>query len=211
MAPLGPLTGPFPGGSGEADTRAHPPVEPARDHDAHRTRTVPVPWSLTRLKRGDRVRRRRGAACSYTVPSRGARFGPMIAQAGGAAEGRLAMEIHSQVITATADRVAGLDRVGDEIAELSAHVEAATARLLDLIREFDARGAGTPASAPVPPGWAGVWGTSGYAMCARPAGSAVALRRPPTRRACRGPTRTASAGARRGCGRRASGRRGARG
>src|SRR5437660_4718381 len=33
-----------------------------------------------------------------------------------------------------------LDRVGDEIAELSAHLDAATARLLDLIREFDARG-----------------------------------------------------------------------
>jgi len=32
------------------------------------------------------------------------------------------------------------DRLGDEIAELSAHLEAATARLLDLIREFDARG-----------------------------------------------------------------------
>lgn len=30
-----------------------------------------------------------------------------------------------------------LDRLGDEIAELSAHLEAATARLLDLIREFD--------------------------------------------------------------------------
>ena len=29
-----------------------------------------------------------------------------------------------------------LDRLGDEIAELSAHLEAATARLLDLIREF---------------------------------------------------------------------------
>ena len=34
----------------------------------------------------------------------------------------------------------GLDRLGDEIAELSAHLDAATARLLDLIREFDARG-----------------------------------------------------------------------
>jgi hypothetical protein len=33
-----------------------------------------------------------------------------------------------------------LDRLGDEIAELSAHLEAATARLLRLIREFDARG-----------------------------------------------------------------------
>jgi hypothetical protein len=36
------------------------------------------------------------------------------------------------------DRLA-LDHLGDEIAELSAHLEAATARLLDLIREFDAR------------------------------------------------------------------------
>ncbi len=33
-----------------------------------------------------------------------------------------------------------LDQLGDEIAELSAHLDAATARLLDLIREFDARG-----------------------------------------------------------------------
>ena len=35
---------------------------------------------------------------------------------------------------------AELDHLGDKIAELSAHLEAATARLLDLIREFDARG-----------------------------------------------------------------------
>src|SRR5881396_1431634 len=35
---------------------------------------------------------------------------------------------------------AEVDRLGDEIAELSAHLDAATARLLDLIREFDARG-----------------------------------------------------------------------
>jgi len=33
-----------------------------------------------------------------------------------------------------------LERLGDQIAELSAHLDAATARLLDLIREFDARG-----------------------------------------------------------------------
>jgi len=32
-----------------------------------------------------------------------------------------------------------LDRLDNEIAELSAHLDAATARLLDLIREFDAR------------------------------------------------------------------------
>ncbi len=43
-----------------------------------------------------------------------------------------------------------LDRLGDAIAELSAHLDAATARLLDLIREFDARG-----------GWA-----NGFRSCA---------------------------------------------
>jgi 5-methylcytosine-specific restriction endonuclease McrA len=40
----------------------------------------------------------------------------------------------------TSPRVAELERLGDQIAELSAHLEAATARLLALIREFDARG-----------------------------------------------------------------------
>jgi len=34
---------------------------------------------------------------------------------------------------------AELERLGDQIAELAAHLDAATARLLDLIREFDAR------------------------------------------------------------------------
>ena len=37
------------------------------------------------------------------------------------------------------EREAELTRLGDEIAELSAHLDAATARLLELIREFDAR------------------------------------------------------------------------
>ncbi len=36
-------------------------------------------------------------------------------------------------------QILSLDQLGDEIAELSAHLDAATARLLDLIREFDAR------------------------------------------------------------------------
>jgi 5-methylcytosine-specific restriction endonuclease McrA len=40
----------------------------------------------------------------------------------------------------TPEPVAELERLGDQIAELSAHLEAAGARLLDLIREFDARG-----------------------------------------------------------------------
>ncbi len=46
------------------------------------------------------------------------------------------MQIHSLA----AHHVSELDRLGDEIAELSAHLDAATARLLTLIREFDARG-----------------------------------------------------------------------
>jgi len=50
------------------------------------------------------------------------------------------MEIHLPTIVAAPDRVTALDRLGDEIAELSAHLEAAAARLLDLIRAFDARG-----------------------------------------------------------------------
>jgi len=48
-------------------------------------------------------------------------------------------------------RVQELDRLGDEIAELSAHLDAATARLLALIREFDARGG---------------WGVQGARSCA---------------------------------------------
>ena len=50
------------------------------------------------------------------------------------------MQISALHIDATAEPVAEMDRLGDEIAELSAHLDAATGRLLDLIREFDARG-----------------------------------------------------------------------
>jgi hypothetical protein len=50
------------------------------------------------------------------------------------------MQIHSSDIHPIPNPVVELDRLGDAIAELSAHLEAATARLLDLIREFDARG-----------------------------------------------------------------------
>jgi hypothetical protein len=45
-----------------------------------------------------------------------------------------------ELCTPDTSTTAELDRLGDEIAELSAHLDAATARLLDLIREFDARG-----------------------------------------------------------------------
>src|SRR6266545_6569226 len=50
------------------------------------------------------------------------------------------MEIGPLHIDATSEPVAEMDRLGHEIAELSAHLDAATAHLLDLIREFDARG-----------------------------------------------------------------------
>jgi 5-methylcytosine-specific restriction endonuclease McrA len=50
------------------------------------------------------------------------------------------MQSFAPAIFPTPERVAALDRLGDEIAELSAHLDAATARLLVLIREFDARG-----------------------------------------------------------------------
>ncbi len=50
------------------------------------------------------------------------------------------MNNHSTEIATTVGPAAALDQLGDEIAELSAHLEAATARLLNLIREFDARG-----------------------------------------------------------------------
>jgi len=49
------------------------------------------------------------------------------------------MEIGPLHTVATPERISQIDQLGNQIAELSAHLEAATARLLDLIREFDAR------------------------------------------------------------------------
>src|SRR6266516_789084 len=60
------------------------------------------------------------------------------------------MHIHSPSVLGPQHPATELEQLGDEIAELSAHLEAATARLLDLIREFDASG-----------GW-----NSGFASCA---------------------------------------------
>ena len=50
------------------------------------------------------------------------------------------MDLRTLDVVATPEPVAALERLGDEIAELAAHLDAATARLLELIREFDARG-----------------------------------------------------------------------
>lgn len=50
------------------------------------------------------------------------------------------MDLDAPAFVPTPEHIAELDRLGDEIALLSAHLDAATARLLDLIREFDARG-----------------------------------------------------------------------
>jgi hypothetical protein len=60
------------------------------------------------------------------------------------------MESHVAPVRVSQHPFADLNRLGDEIAELSAHLDAATARLLALIREFDARG-----------GW-----NSGFRSCA---------------------------------------------
>ena len=49
------------------------------------------------------------------------------------------MDLCSYDAAPATENPADLDRLGDEIAELSAHLDAATAHLLDLIREFDAR------------------------------------------------------------------------
>lgn len=40
------------------------------------------------------------------------------------------MPISAQTVLATPEPIAALERLGDEIAELSAHLDAATARLL---------------------------------------------------------------------------------
>jgi hypothetical protein len=50
------------------------------------------------------------------------------------------MSIPTPIVSATPGPTVELDRLGDEIAELSAHLDAATSHLLALIREFDARG-----------------------------------------------------------------------
>ena len=50
------------------------------------------------------------------------------------------INVAAPTVVPTHPAVSDLDRLGDEIAELSAHVDAATARLLALIREFDAPG-----------------------------------------------------------------------
>jgi len=50
------------------------------------------------------------------------------------------MPTHAPTVLATPPHTAELERLGDQIAELSAHLDAASARLLGLLREFDARG-----------------------------------------------------------------------
>ncbi len=49
------------------------------------------------------------------------------------------MEMTRFCVMPTPEQIADTERLGDEIAALAAHLEAATARLLDLIREFDER------------------------------------------------------------------------
>jgi len=51
----------------------------------------------------------------------------------------MAMHLKDGVLQSVPWPPADLERLGEEIAELSAHLEAATAKLLAMIREFDAR------------------------------------------------------------------------
>src|SRR5712664_2238399 len=69
----------------------------------------------------------KNAGCSVIAPPGGSQAGPKLRCKVAPEQGGLVMETRS------------LDQLGDEIAELSAHLDAAIARLLDLIREFDAR------------------------------------------------------------------------
>src|SRR6266404_8478669 len=70
----------------------------------------------------------KNAGCSVIAPPGGSQAGPKLRCKVAPEQGVLVMETRS------------LDQLGDEIAKLSAHLDAATAHLLDLIREFDARG-----------------------------------------------------------------------
>jgi hypothetical protein len=98
--------------------------------------------------------------CARTVAARKNRTTPAIAPPGGfqgprksrvkVGARRIAMDIDGAAFVPTHPNNVELERLGDEIATLAAHLDAATARLLDLIREFDARGG---------------WG-NGFASCA---------------------------------------------
>src|SRR5215813_1217992 len=79
-------------------------------------------------------------APSRDLENRGLQFGTR----------RTVMDIDGPSVVPTHPNNVELERLGDQIAELAAHLDAATARLLDLIREFDERGG---------------WG-NGFASCA---------------------------------------------
>jgi len=66
---------------------------------------------------------------------------------------------------------ADLDRLGDEIAELSAHLDAATAQLWNLIRDSTPATAGTPAFARAPRGCRGASGSTPVPPASRPRGA----------------------------------------
>src|ERR1700694_4031183 len=74
------------------------------------------------------------------LPSRGFQAHPKPrCRVAPSARGTAPMDIGTLHVVATSEPVAELERLGEEIAELSANLDAATARLLELIREFDAR------------------------------------------------------------------------
>src|SRR5207247_164005 len=89
-------------------------------------------------RRGHIGREHRKNCHRITIASSdGSRAPPKLGYRVAPAQGGLVM---AHDTSAALEPTAALDRLGDEIAELSAHLDAATAQLLELIREFDARG-----------------------------------------------------------------------
>src|SRR5437899_5563123 len=82
---------------------------------------------------------RRVDAATAPFPAKNAGRGVITASEGCQVCSKLGCRV-AQAEGGLAMNTTDLDRLGDEIAELSANLDAATARLLDLIGEFDARG-----------------------------------------------------------------------
>lgn len=88
------------------------------------------------------------------------------------------MNIDGPCVVPTHPDCVELERLGDEIAKLAAHLDAAIARLLDLIREFDARGGWAMASARAPTGSPGVSDSSWAPLASTSAWHAPSARCP---------------------------------
>src|SRR5438876_8648034 len=98
-----------------------------------------MPFQRSAMARRGHIGREHRKNCHrITIASSdGSRAPPKLGYRVAPAQGGLVM---AHDTSAALEPTAALDRLGDEIAELSAHLDAATAQLLELIREFNARG-----------------------------------------------------------------------